>query len=83
MNNPETVEDWKRCLDATVLKQGVMTWVFHPHGWIRSDQMVEWIDDTVERYGNRVLFLTFPEALERLNQNLLKGQSLAERVCSI
>jgi putative membrane-bound dehydrogenase-like protein len=76
VNNPETVEDWKRCLDATVLKQGVMTWVFHPHGWIRSDQMVEWIDDTVERYGNRVLFLTFPEALERLNQNLLKGQSL-------
>ena len=73
VNNPETVEDWKRCLDATVLKQGVMTWVFHPHGWIRSDQIVEWIDDAVNRYGDRVLFLTFPEALERINTHMLLG----------
>ncbi len=76
VNQPETVRDWKRCLDATVLKQGVMTWVFHPHGWIRADQVIEFIDYSQEKFGNRVLFLTFPEALERLNQNLLKGQSL-------
>ena len=33
-NNPQTVEDWKAQLDATVIKQGVMPIVFHPHGWI-------------------------------------------------
>ena len=33
-NNPMTVEDWNRALDITVLKQGVMPIVFHPHNWI-------------------------------------------------
>ncbi len=74
--NPVTVADWKAALDATVLKQGVFTFIFHPHGWIRSDQMVEFIDYAVSRYGRKVKFLNFREAQERLDQNLLTGQSL-------
>src|SRR5262249_28118968 len=39
-NNPVTVRDWKALLDATVIKQGVMNLVFHPHGWIKNEQIV-------------------------------------------
>src|SRR5438045_4766206 len=42
-NNPATVADWKAALDATVLKQGVFDLIFHPHGWISSQQIVELI----------------------------------------
>lgn len=65
-NNPKTVEDWERALDAIVLKQGVMTFIFHPHGWIKPEQMVEFIDYAVTKYGKRVKFLNFKEAQERL-----------------
>ena len=75
-NNPATVADWKAALDATVLKQGVFTFVFHPHGWIRSDQMVEFIDYAVQRHGTKVKFLNFREAGDRLNEHLLGGHSL-------
>jgi putative membrane-bound dehydrogenase-like protein len=75
-NNPITVRDWKAALDATVLKRGVFTMVFHPHGWIQSDQLVDLIDYAVAKYGKKVKFLTFREALERLNKNLLEGQTL-------
>jgi putative membrane-bound dehydrogenase-like protein len=77
-NNPRTVADLKRALDATVIKQGVYDLVFHPHGWIRAEQVNELIDHAVNRYGKRVKFLTFREALERLNKNLLAGQSLRD-----
>lgn len=43
-NNPQTVEDWKAALDCTLIKQGVFCMVFHPHGWIRNEQVVEFID---------------------------------------
>jgi putative membrane-bound dehydrogenase-like protein len=76
VNNPATVADWKAALDATVLKQGTMTMIFHPHGWIRNDQLVELIDYAVQKYGAKVKFLTFREAQERLNQNLLAGHPL-------
>ncbi len=69
-NNPKTVEDWERALDAIVLKQGVMTFIFHPHGWIKPEQMVEFIDYAVTKYGKRVKFLNFKEAQDRLNRNL-------------
>src|SRR5262245_22052093 len=36
-NNPLTVEDMKLAINATVLKRGTFNFVFHPHGWIRSD----------------------------------------------
>jgi putative membrane-bound dehydrogenase-like protein len=74
--NTTTLNDWKAALDAVVLKQGVFTMIFHPHNWIRNDQMVELIDYAVKTYGARVKFLNFREALERLNRNLLADQSL-------
>jgi putative membrane-bound dehydrogenase-like protein len=75
-NNPQTVRDWKAALDCTVIKQGVFCLVFHPHGWIKNDQIVELIDHAVQKHGKKVKFLNFREALERLNKNLLGGQTL-------
>jgi len=75
-NNPVTVADWEAALDATVIKQGTMNMIFHPHGWIRNDQIVELIDYAVERYGNRVRFLTFREAQERIDKYLLGNEPL-------
>ena len=75
-NNPRTVDDLKKAIDATVIKQGVFDLVFHPHGWIKSEQVVELIDHAVAKHGKKVKFLTFREAQDRLNKNLLGGQSL-------
>ncbi len=75
-NNPRTVSDLKAMLDITVQKRGVANVVFHPHGWIRPDQMVALVDHVVAQYGSKVRFLNFRECLDRLNQNLLAGQSL-------
>ena len=78
VNHADTVRDWKIALDLTVLKQGVFNLVFHPHGWIKSSQVVELIDYAREKYGRRVLFLNFQEALGRLNKNLLSGNPLRD-----
>jgi putative membrane-bound dehydrogenase-like protein len=75
-NNPKTVEDMKMALRLTVRKQGVFNLVFHPHGWIKSEQVVDIIDYAVSTYGKRVKFLTFREAYDRLNENLLAGNPL-------
>jgi hypothetical protein len=75
-NNPKTLEDWKRALDATVIKQGVFNLVFHPHGWIKNDQIVDLIDYAVTKYDKKVKFLNFREAEERLTKHLLAGQPL-------
>ena len=75
-NNPLTVEDMQRVLDAVVLKQGVYNLVFHPHGWIRSEQIVQLIDYAEKQHGRKVKFLNFRECAERLNKNLLAGQPL-------
>ncbi len=75
-NNPDTVRDMKIALDATVIKKGVFPLVFHPHGWIRNDQIVELINHAHSKYGKRVKFLTFKDCLERINKHLLKGSSL-------
>ena len=75
-NNPVTVTDWKAAIDATVLKQGVFTLVFHPHGWIAPQQIVELVDYCVSKHGPKIQFLNFREAQERLDKNLLAGQSL-------
>ena len=72
--NQATVSDWKAALDAVVLKKGAFTMIFHPYNWIRSDQLVHLIDYAVKTYGSRVKFLTFREALARLNHNLLADQ---------
>ena len=75
-NNPKTVEDMKTALDITVLKKGVFNLVFHPHGWIKAEQVVELIDHAVSKHGKKVKFLNFREAHDRLNENLLAGQPL-------
>jgi putative membrane-bound dehydrogenase-like protein len=74
--NPATVRDLKAALDAIVLKKGTFTLVFHPHGWIKNAQIVDLIDHVVAAHGSKVKFLTFREAQERLNKNLLGGQPL-------
>lgn len=75
-NNSITVADWKAALDATVIKQGTFTFIFHPHGWIRADQIVEFIDYTAGKYGKKVKFVSFREAQEHLDKHLLLGQPL-------
>jgi putative membrane-bound dehydrogenase-like protein len=77
-NNPVTVRDWKAALDAIVIKKGVFCLVFHPHGWIKSEQVIELIDHAVAKHGKKVKFLTFREAQERLDKNLLGGQPLRD-----
>jgi len=77
-NNPLTIRDWQAALDCTVIKQGVFCLVFHPHGWIKSEQIVELIDYAQAKHGKKVKFLTFREAQERLDQNVLGGQSLRD-----
>ncbi|MDB6121703.1 MAG: putative rane-bound dehydrogenase [Pedosphaera sp.] len=74
--NAATLADWKAALDTTVIKQGVFNVVFHPHGWIRNDQVVEFIDYAVSKYGKRVKFLTFKEAQEKIDNVLLAGQPI-------
>jgi hypothetical protein len=74
-NNPLTVRDWKAALDCTVIKKGVFNVVFHPHGWIKAEQVIDFIDHAVEKHGTKVKFLTFKEAADRLQKSLLgKGQ---------
>jgi putative membrane-bound dehydrogenase-like protein len=75
-NNPDTVRDLKVALDITVQKQGVFNLVFHPHGWINAEQVIELIDHAVAKHGNKVKFLTFAEAVQRLNKNVLRAESL-------
>jgi hypothetical protein len=64
--NPITPRDWKAALDCTVIKKGCFSAVFHPYGWIKPEQVVDFIDYAQAKYGKRVKFLTFKEALERL-----------------
>jgi putative membrane-bound dehydrogenase-like protein len=78
-NNPDTVRDLKAALDITVLKQGVYNLVFHPHNWIKPEQIVELIDHAVAKHGKKVKFLTFREAYERLNKNVTEGIPLRNR----
>jgi putative membrane-bound dehydrogenase-like protein len=74
--NPVTVADWKAGLDITVSKRGTFTMIFHPHGWMTSDQMVDLVDYAKKRYGTKTKFLTFREAQDRLDKNLLVGKPL-------
>jgi peptidoglycan/xylan/chitin deacetylase (PgdA/CDA1 family) len=74
--NPTSLRDMKAAIDAAVLKKGVYTLTFHPHGWVRSEQVIELIDHAVAKYGAKVKFLTLREIHARLTQNLLAGQPL-------
>jgi putative membrane-bound dehydrogenase-like protein len=73
---PQTLADMQAGVDAAVAKQGVFTMVFHPYTWIRNDQIVALIDHAIAKHGRKVKFLNFPEALARLEKNVLGGQAL-------
>lgn len=75
-NSAVLTEDWKKALELIALKQGVFNFVFHPHGWCQSEQLVEFIDFAEQRLGPRVRFLTFREASDRLTRHLGAGQAL-------
>lgn len=77
-NNSITVRDWQAALDCTVIKKGVFSFVFHPHGWIKAEQLIDFIDYAQAKYGKRVKFLTFKEAQERLNKNVLGSYALRD-----
>ena len=72
----EMLDDWKAALDAVVKARGVFTSVFHPHGWSTPEQWVEFIGHVQRTYGARVKFLTFREAMERIEKNALAGHPL-------
>jgi hypothetical protein len=72
-NNPATVEDWKIALDAVALKRGTFNLCFHPHNWIKPEQVIELIDHAAAK---KVKFLTFRECLERLEKHALGGAAL-------
>jgi len=74
--SPTTVRDLKAAVDATVIKRGVFSLVFHTHGWIRNDQVVEMIDHAVKKHGKKVKFLTFREVYDRLTKHFLGGHPL-------
>jgi putative membrane-bound dehydrogenase-like protein len=76
--SPITLRDWKAALDATVIKKGVFPLVFHPHGWSKPEQFIDLIDYAEKKYGKKVKFLTFREAQERLNKNVLDGHPLRD-----
>jgi putative membrane-bound dehydrogenase-like protein len=78
--NPETIEDLKAALDRVVEMQGLFTFVFHPHGWIGNDQVVDLIDHAVKSHGGKLKFMTFPEVIARLEKNVLGGRSLRDGV---
>jgi putative membrane-bound dehydrogenase-like protein len=74
--NPQLLKDWEAQLDATVIKKGTFTLCFHPYGWSSPQQIAALVDYADKTYGKRIRFLNFREVLERLNKNLLGGQSL-------
>ena len=74
--NPVTLVDWQAAIDASVLKQGTFNLIFHPAGWSNPQQIVGIIDHAVQKHGNKVKFLNFREAHERLTEHLLAGQPL-------
>src|SRR5262249_23483205 len=79
----KTVEDLKAALDAVVIKRGVFNLVFHPHGWIKPEQVVELIDHAKARHGGKVKFLTFREAKDRLDRNLLTASPSGSRARTV
>ncbi len=74
--NPQTTLDWKKAIDASVIKRGTFNFCFHPYIWCRPEQVVELIDHCHEQYGKRVRILSFKEVDERLTKHLLAGQPL-------
>jgi hypothetical protein len=74
--SPATVADLQAILDRIVEMRGLYTLCFHPHGWIRNDQVAGLVEYAARRHGRRVRFLSFHDAIERLERNALGGASL-------
>jgi hypothetical protein len=74
--SPKTVEDLKKAVDAAVIKRGIFSLCYHTHGWISNDQVVEMIDHAQKTHGAKIKFLSFREVLQRLDKNLLGGNSI-------
>jgi putative membrane-bound dehydrogenase-like protein len=73
--SPSTVADMKAAIDAVVAKKGIWVLTFHPYAWIANAQIVELIDHVVATHGSKAKFLNLREVNERLEKNLLGGQS--------
>src|SRR5262249_19719927 len=54
---------------------GVFNVVFHPHGWIKAGQVIDFIDHAVEKHGKKVKFLTFKEAHDRLQKTIFRDDT--------
>jgi peptidoglycan/xylan/chitin deacetylase (PgdA/CDA1 family) len=78
-NNPITLDDWKAAIDLTVAKRGCFSLVFHPHGWIQPEQIVELIDHAVATHGPKIRFLNFRETADRLNKAYCGGRTLRDQ----
>jgi polysaccharide deacetylase len=73
---PSTIRDMKAAIDAVAIKRGLYTLCFHPHGWIRDDQLIDLIDHATTKHAGKVKFLNFREVHQRITENLLGGQPL-------
>lgn len=74
--NPQLIEDLKAAMDVTAIKRGTYNLVFHPYGWSRSEQIAELVSYALDKYADRVRFLSFRECHERLTENMLSGEPL-------
>jgi hypothetical protein len=76
MGNTQVLGDWQRALDVTVLKQGLHTICFHPHGYSLPESIAGLVDYADRTYGKRVKFLNCREIIDRLTKNALGGTPL-------
>lgn len=70
------LKDWKAALDATTIKQGIMTLCYHFYGKTESEEIIELIDYATEKHGPKVKFLNFADVESRISKNLLAGQRI-------
>lgn len=73
---PQSIEDMKAAIDATVVKQGTYVLCFHPHHWIKPEQVADLIEHAHSTYGPRVRFMNFHTAADLLQEHLLLGVTL-------
>lgn len=76
MGNTRVLADWQCALDAVVIKQGLHTICFHPHGYCLQESVAGFVDYADRTYGRRVKFLNCREILDRLTRNALGGTPL-------
>ena len=76
VNHEETVAEMKQAVDIVVAQQGLYSWCFHPHGWLRSEQIVDIVSTAHQKYGSKVRFLNIQEALDKITRNMLGGVPL-------